>query len=76
MDDWRIKRALSSVRQLNEHIDQLTGEEVHAALKFECETQRRATVVERLIAKAGEFARLNEVTNLKEKYKWHVPPLL
>lgn len=72
----QVKRALSSVRRFNEMIDELTEEEVHAALVFECETQRRSSIVERLLAKAADFNRQTYLNSLKEKIKWHaLPPL-
>ena len=72
----QVKRALSSVRKFNQLIDELTEEEVLAALEFECETQRRSSIVERLLAKAADFNQQTYLNFLKEKYKWHVlPPL-
>ncbi len=72
----RVKRALASARNLNDMINELTEEEVLAALEFECETQRRSSMVDRLIAKAAEFNQQTFIKSLKEKLKWHVlPPL-
>ena len=73
MDAWRVKRALESFRSLLDVVEQLTEEEVHHCLQLETESQRRQTVIDRLIAKAADYNRQSFITNLKEKYKWHDP---
>lgn len=67
MDAWRVKRALESFRSLLDVVEQLTEEEVYHCLKLETETQRRQTVIDRLIAKAADFNRQSFIANLKEK---------
>lgn len=65
---WYVGQALRSYKSLNEVISELTEQEVYAALNLEAATQRRKTVVDRLISRA---ARLNEIVftrQLKEKY--------
>lgn len=65
---WYIGEALSSMRRLREVIDVLTPEEVTAALELEAGSQRRQSIIDRLISRA---VRLNELTyskQLKEKY--------
>lgn len=66
---FRIVQALESARALNEHITDLTEEEVLAALDLESSSRRRPSIIDRLISRA---ARLNEVRYtaiLKEKYR-------
>jgi len=65
---WHVSEALSSMRRLHELIDELTEEEVLAALELESGSQRRASIIDRLISRA---VRLNEIKyskQLKEKY--------
>jgi hypothetical protein len=49
-------------------VDDLTENEVYAALVLECASQRRKSIVNRLIAKAADFNRQNFVQHLKEKH--------
>lgn len=67
MDAWRVKRALESFRSLLDVVEQLTEEEVCHCLKLETETQRRQTVIDRLIAKAADFNRHSFETELRKK---------
>lgn len=63
-----IGQALESFRGLHDHLNDLTEEEVLAALDLESTTRRRQSMVDRLISRA---VRLNEVryaSQLKEKY--------
>ena len=56
------------MRRLHDLIDDLTEEEVIAALELESGSQRRASMIDRLISRA---VRLNEIkysNSLKEKY--------
>lgn len=56
------------MRRLHDLIDELTEAEVLAALDLESGTQRRASIIDRLISRA---VRLNEISysnSLKEKY--------
>lgn len=66
---FKIVQALESARALNDHINDLTEEEVLAALDLESGGRRRPSIVDRLVSRA---ARLNEVrytAHLKEKYR-------
>ena len=67
MDEWRVKRALESFRSLLDVVEQLTEEEVYHCLRLETESQRRQTVIDRLIAKAADYNRQTFVKTLKEK---------
>lgn len=65
---WYINQALESYSSLRTVLDELTEEEVLAALKLESATLRRRSMISRLISRA---VRLNEVfyaISLKEKY--------
>jgi hypothetical protein len=64
---WRTNRALESYRQLLEVVDELTEEEVYYCLKLETETQRRKTIIDRLIARAAELNKQQFIKSLKEK---------
>lgn len=64
---WRTTRALESYRQLLGVVEELTEEEVYFCLKLEVETQRRKTVIDRLITRAAEYNRQRFITSLKEK---------
>ena len=68
MHAWRVKRALESYRQLLDVVDQLTEEEVFHCLQLEAESQRRKTVIDRLIYRAAEINRQTFITKLKEKF--------
>lgn len=67
MMSWRTSRALESFRELSKVIDQLTEDEVYYCLRLEVETQRRKTVIDRLVAKAADFHRQHFITALQEK---------
>jgi hypothetical protein len=70
----KITLALSSIRDLRQVIGELTEEELQACLQFECESRRRKSVYNALIAKLAELNRQTFITHLKEKYKWPVDP--
>lgn len=61
---WYLNEALASVRRLDEIIGELTAEEVTACLDLEAATQRRRSVIDRLIKRAILLTTLA----LKEKY--------
>lgn len=72
---YKVSAALRSVAGLNELINDLTEAEVLACLQLEAATQRRESVLNRLISRA---ARLNEITyvrQLKEKYHGKSTPV-
>jgi len=65
---WYIARALGSFKELNRVLGELTADEVTACLDLEAGTQRRRSVLTRLISRA---VRLNEIEfnqGLQEKY--------
>ena len=65
---WYVTEALSSMRRLHDLIDELTQEEILAALELESGTQRRSSIVDRLISRAVRLNELQYSKSLKEKY--------
>ena len=65
---WYVSEALDSVRRLNDILDELSEEEVIAALELESGSRRRRSIVERLISRAVRLNELKYVAHLKEKY--------
>jgi hypothetical protein len=66
---FEVTRALESFGELTALLNDLTEEEVLAALELESATRRRQSFIDRLISRA---VRLNEVRysrQLKEKYR-------
>lgn len=72
MREFHIHQALASTRSLAGVIDELTEEEVLHVLTTECASQRRAVMVERLLAKAVELNSTKYLDTLKEKLAWPV----
>lgn len=70
--EYKTQLALTSIRELRQVIDELTVEELHHCLKFECESRRRKSVYDALVAKLAELNRQTFITQLKEQYKWPV----
>lgn len=68
----KIKLAMTSIRDLRQVIGEFTEEELHHCLKFECESRRRKSVYDALVAKLAELNRQTFISNLKEQYKWPV----
>jgi hypothetical protein len=64
--EWQMQLALKSVRDLVSVIDQLTEEEVLAAIELEKSSRRRKHVLERLTNKAADFNRQSFISKLKE----------
>ena len=65
---WYVTQALASAQGLRDTLQELTEDEVIAALELESQSRRRRSIVDRLIKRA---TRLNEVkysTFLKEKF--------
>jgi len=56
------------MRRLHDLIDELTEEEILAALELESGTQRRSSIVDRLISRAVRLNELKYSKLLKEKY--------
>lgn len=65
---WFIVKALESARSLADVIDELTEEEVIAALELESGSSRRLSIIDRLISKAVRLNELKYKQTLKEKY--------
>ena len=65
----QVGKALRSVASLNEVIAELTEEEVLAALQLESATQRRESVLNRLISRATRLNEIKYVSQLKEKFR-------
>lgn len=65
---WMVSEALSSMRRLHDLIDELTEEEVLAALELESGSSRRASIIDRLISRAVRLNELKYSKTLKEKY--------
>lgn len=63
-----IVQALDSFRGLNERLNELTEEEVLAALDLEGATRRRRSVIGRLISRAARLNEIRYVRQLKERY--------
>jgi hypothetical protein len=55
---WYVSEALTSFARLSELLPELTEEEVLACLRLESASNRRGTVIDRLISRA---VRLNEI---------------
>lgn len=64
---WRTSRALDSFRSLLDVVEELTEEEVYYCLKLEVQTQRRKTLIDRLIARAADINKQQFINSLKEK---------
>ena len=65
---WHIAQAIGSFACLNSVINELTEEEVLAALELEAASQRRSTTIDRLISRAVRLREISYATALKEKF--------
>ena len=65
---WYVSEALVSYRRLLSVVDELTLAEVTACLDLESATQRRRSVLDRLISRAVRLAEIELNRQLKEKY--------
>ena len=65
---WYIGEALKSFVRLNEVLSELTDEEVGACLDLEAASQRRRSVLDRLISRAVRLKEIELNRQLKEKY--------
>lgn len=65
---WYVSKALESARSLADVVDELTEEEVIAALELESGSSRRLSIIDRLISKAVRLNELKYKQTLKEKY--------
>lgn len=65
---WYVSEALRSFVRLNEVLNELTAEEVVVCLKLEAASQRRRSVIDRLISRAVRLNEIDYSNSLKEKY--------
>lgn len=65
---WYINQALESYSSLRTVLDELTEEEVLAALKLESATLRRRSMISRLISRAVRLNEIHYANSLKEKH--------
>ena len=65
---WHIDEALTSFARLNDIVDELTEEEIFAALDLESASRRRKSIIFRLISRAVRINEIQYATKLKEKY--------
>lgn len=70
-----IGQALESFSALNTHLNDLTEEEVLAALALESAAQRRRSVIDRLISRAARLNEVRYVRQLKEKHHGKEDPV-
>lgn len=65
---WYIRKALESFQSLKSVLNELSEEEIITALDLESASQRRLSVIERLISRAIRLRELSYATQLKDKY--------
>lgn len=75
LSQWRVQQALHSYSTLLQVSNVLTEAEVLAALDIESKTQRRRSIIDRLIARASRLNEINYTKQLKEKYRGNSPLL-
>ncbi len=63
-----IGQALTSFKGLTAVLDELTEEEVLACLRLEASSQRRQSILDRLISRATRLRELSYNRQLKEKF--------
>ena len=66
-----VDQALTSYPSLKAIVNELTEEEVMAALTIESATRRRQSIVLRLIARANRLNEVRYVAELKKKFHCH-----
>lgn len=66
--NWYVSESLESFQKLTQYLNELTEEEVIAALELEAASRRRRSIVDRLISRAVRLRELEYVAILKEKY--------
>lgn len=67
--DWYVGQALESLECLLDVLQELTADEVIAALDLESQSRRRRSIMNRLISRAIRLNEISYSTSLKEKYK-------
>ena len=65
---WHFAQALHSFAALKKVVNELTEEEVLAALNLESLALRRRSLIDRLISRAVRLNEIKYATQLKEKY--------
>lgn len=65
---WYIDEALHSFTRLMSVINDMTEEEVYAALALEAGSRRRKSLMDRLIGRAARLTELKTVEHLKRTY--------
>lgn len=65
---WNVSEALSSYVRLTDLLPELTEEEVLACLALEAASQRRRSVIDRLISRAIRLKEIEYKRQLKEKF--------
>ena len=65
---WHLAQATQSYTTLRTVVNQLTLEEVIAALNLESQSLRRKSITNRLIARASRLKEIEFTRQLKEKY--------
>ena len=65
---WHLSQATQSYTTLRTVVNQLTTEEVIAALELESQSLRRKSILNRLISRASRLNEIEFTRQLKEKY--------
>lgn len=65
---WHVAQALESFTGLMKYLHELTEDEVLHCLRLEAASQRRITVIDRLISRAVRLRELSYSRQLKEKF--------
>ena len=65
---WHLAQATQSYTTLRTVVNQLTYEEIIAALELESQSLRRKSVINRLISRASRLKEIEITCQLKEKY--------
>lgn len=65
---WYLSQATQSYSTLRTVVNQLTFEEVIAALELESQSLRRKSILTRLISRASRLKEIEITRQLKEKY--------
>lgn len=65
---WHLAQATQSFTTLRTVVNQLTSDEVIAALELESQSLRRKSILNRLISRASRLNEIEFTRQLKEKY--------
>ena len=65
---WHLAQATQSYTTLRTVVNQLTYEEIIAALELESQSLRRRSIINRLISRASRLKEIETTRQLKEKY--------